>query len=417
MRHGWRRVFDRSYGRGAQGRDVYVRQEFYPLFNQLEKQKLGNYQYMSLFRSLVGLNADPNSGVAANAAANLRNLICNGFAVEYYLDNGDVLISKIKLSAGFSSRNFADSSGLFSVRRNNGVWECGARPSEGLNYKEKWDGAHYAAVSGRFSDPGAASRRLVDHIKKAYKSEVLEKNVEVNGNRYSLYWTYGRAFGGVSETNAIASLLQQAADAKASVNWLVHGEGAQNFSKALELLKNSPSLSRYAAADEEIVRGLRMKFSEQKVYLSNPVGADKKTIEPLCKMVGLTWVDQNLNSRDLRSSASRRNVYKEIASLSGKAVVGGGAAGVGLKELGVSSLQKAGAAAVDICSSAVANPTVQSVALAAGAAYGVFVAGKGVYTKSSSAYKAAKAMMISTFGAGSEFWYENDDDLFEQMSA
>ncbi|AFV00428.2 hypothetical protein [Simiduia agarivorans] len=416
MRNGWIRVLEQSYGKGAQGRDVYVSAAAHPFFVNLELKKESSFQLMSLFRAVLSLNASPNSGDAMNGAATLRNLRGDGFAIEYYLDNGDVLISKLRFSGELTRQDSSFGTGLFEVVKGSS-WVTRQTPSQHMDLLHRWDGAHYAAVAGKFVSSHSAGSRLITHIKKAYSKEVLERTVESPTNLYSMYWTESKKYGQKSDADALASLLQQAADAKAPVNWLVHGEGVKTFNKALEILKSAPSLSRYAAADEEIVRNLRAKFAEQKVFLSNPIGADEKSIKPLCNIVGLTWVDQHINSRDLRSSASRRNVYKEIASLSGKAVVGGGAAGVGLKELGVSSLQKAGAAAVDICSSAVANPTVQSVALAAGAAYGVFVAGKGVYTKSSGAYKAAKAMMISTFGAGSEFWYENDDDLFEQMSA
>lgn len=416
MRNGWTRIFEQSYGKGAQGRDVYVSSAAHPFFVSLCAKKESNYQLMSLFRAILSLNANPTSGDSLNGAATLRNLRGDGFAIEYYLDGGDVLISKLRFSDSLSRRDSSVGTGLFEVVRQK-EWETEPRSKENMRLNHRWDGAHYAAVAGKFESGQSAGSRLITHIKKAYSKEVLERNVEKPNNLFSMYWTESKKYGQQSDADALASLLQQAADAKAPVNWLVHGEGVKTFNKALEILKSAPSLSRYAAADEEIVRNLRAKFSEQKVFLSNPIGADEKSIRPLCNIVGLTWVDQHVGSRDLRSSASRRNVYKEIASLSGKAVVGGGAAGVGLKELGVTTLQKAGAAAVDVFSSAAANPTVQSVALAAGAAYGVFVAGKGVYTKSSGAYKAAKAMMVSTFGAGSEFWYENDDDLFEQMSA
>ncbi|BFM10614.1 hypothetical protein R50072_07670 [Simiduia litorea] len=415
MRAGWKKVFEMALTGQKQGRDVYVQSAVFPMFQKLIETKHTSYQLMSLYRAILGLNADPTSGASANSIGTLRNLFSSGFAIEYYLDNGDVLISKLRISGAFESESRYAGSGLYRVAKSNSIWRVESKGSDFLDLGHKWDGAHYAAVSGRFQKVGDAGKQLVNHAKKAYKDELLSKNAEVEGNHYSLYWSAGKSHGDMASSNAVASLMQQAADAQASVNWLVHGEGAKTFQKALSLLQDAPSLSRFAAKDEETVRYLRMKFAEQKVFLSNPVGSDIKEISALCAKVGITSVKENLNVRDFRSSGTRRNAYKEIAKIAAAGSLVGSVSGAGMKEAGLSALQKAAGSASDIVSSAVANPSVATAVVSGAALYGVFVSAKGSYTKVSGAYKAVQSLMVSTFGKGSEFWYENDTDLLEQV--
>ncbi len=421
MRSGWTRIFDRSYGSGKQGRDVYVRNDVYPVFKSLEVKRQSNYQLMSLFRSLVSLNADPASGAVANAAATIRNLISDGYAVEYYLDNGDVLVSKIRFSSEFRSKGSANRSGLYSVKRVGGDWQIRPKPIDRIPIIHQWNGSHYAAIAGKFSGSDLAGDRLPRHILKAYSNEILEKDVYVNGNHYSMYWTSGKGFGAQAESDSVASLMQQAADAKASVNWLIHGEGAKTFKKALEILQDSPSLSRFAAADEESVRYLRVKFSKQKVYFSNPKGADTKVVETLCKKVGITYVDSHVSPRNLGNTTGVRNVWKDIQIPVATLLVGGGAlAGLGeqaSKSLGYSGAVDGAVGLMQKAQSFAGNPTLDQFLPAAAATVGCFILGKAAVNKNLGAYKAVKALMVGTFGSGDEFWYESDDDLLEQMSA
>lgn len=417
FRSGWKKVFEACPMGAKQGRDVYVQSSVYPLFERLKQERQSSYQLMSLYRAITGLNADPQSGFSANSTGTLRNLMLRGISIEYFLDNGDVLISKLRVSGSIGADADLVQDGLYRITNEAGEWVPRKRKYDYMDLAHKWNGAHFAAVPGGFRSRIVAGRQLVSHIKKAYSGEVLDRNVDVPKNHYSMYWSEKKGHGKLEAANSVASLVQQAADAKASVNWLVHGEGAKTFVKSLAILQDAPSLSRFAAGDEETVRHLRNRFSGQKVYFSNPIGVDEKDVKPLCVKVGLTYMGMNINPRDMRSSASRRNVCKEIADKSAKAVLAGGVGAAGLKEVGASGVQKAAEVTAGYIATAVSSPSAASVGLAAAAGYGVFVAAKGSFTKTNSAYKAIKSLMVSTLGPGSEYWYESDDDLLEQLSA
>ncbi|WP_413663306.1 hypothetical protein ACG1BZ_19760 [Microbulbifer sp. CNSA002] len=417
FRAGWTKIIEMAPMGTKQGRDVYVNNTHYPMYEKVKQEAQTNYYSATLLRALISLNADTGSSQSANGAGTIRYLVRNGMAIEYYIDNGDVLIHKLHFDNSLQTDSGSQGTGVYRVQYDGSTWGTGDSPGKQMNLKHKWNGAHYAAVSGKFRSKDSAGKLLVRHIEKSYGgTEILPRDIPQMDNFYSLYWINNKEHSALPSVDGLTSLIQQAASAKESVNWLVHGEGAKTFQRALEILQNTPSLSRFEAKDEEIVRNLRNKMSGQKVFFSNPVGASPDKLEKLCNVVGLTYVDSNTNPRNLKTAAGRENSWGEIKRIGAAAFTTGGTA-VALKETGVISIQKQGSMLSNVFEAAMSNPTAAGVGTAIFATGVAFVVGKTQATKWASQVRAVQATASSTFGRGNEYWYESDEDLIEQLSA
>ncbi|BBM01951.1 hypothetical protein [Microbulbifer sp. GL-2] len=387
------------------------------MYEKVKQEAQTNYYSATLLRALISLNADTASSQSANGAGTVRYLVRNGMAIEYYIDNGDVLIHKLHFDDSLQADSGNQAMGVYKVQYDGSAWGTSGSSHKQMNLKHKWNGAHYAAVSGKFRSKGSAGQMLVRHIEKSYGgTEILPRDIPQMDNFYSLYWINNKEHGALPSVDGLTSLIQQAASASESVNWLVHGEGAKTFQRALEILQNTPSLSRFEAKDEEIVRNLRNKMSGQKVFFSNPVGANPDKLEKLCNVVGLTYVDSNTNPRNLKTAAGRENSWNEIKRI-GAASTGTGVTAVSLKESGIFTIQKQGGMLSNVYEAAISNPTLAAIGTAGLCTAAAFVVGKTQATKWASQVRAIHATASSTFGRGNEYWYDSDEDLLEQLSA
>ncbi|WP_299579578.1 hypothetical protein [uncultured Microbulbifer sp.] len=399
------------------GRDVYVNNAHYPMYAKVKQEARTNYHSATLMRALISLNADTGNSQSVNGAGTIRYLKRNGMAIEYYIDNSDVLINKLHFDDTLRSDTAGQGTGLYGVRNVADEWSTDRAPKNKMSLGHKWNGAHYAAVSGKFSSNDSAGKMLIKHIEKAYGgTEILPKDIAKVDNHYSLYWISRGEHGALPSVDGLTSLIQQAADARESVNWLIHGEGAKTFQRALEVLQTAPSLSRFAAKDEEIVRGLRMKMAGQKIFLSNPVGANPDKIENLCGAVGLTYVDKNINTRNFKTAGAWRNSWFEVTAI-GAMAVSTGIGPTALKKSGIGALQKQVEPLMDAVGTFVANTDLGPALKVGGAAFVAFTVGKTQFTKWRDNIRAIRATASSTFGRGNEYWYESDEDLLEQLSA
>ncbi|WP_444928467.1 hypothetical protein ACJJIF_11370 [Microbulbifer sp. SSSA002] len=417
FRAGWTKIVEMAPMGIKRGRDVYVNNAHYPMYEKVKLEATTNYYSSTLMRALISLNADTGSSQSANGAGTIRYLRRNGMAIEYYIDNGDVLINKLHFDNALHSDTASQGTGLYGVRNVADEWSTDRAPKKKMTLGHKWNGAHYAAVSGKFASNDSAGKMLIKHIEKAYGGkEVLPKDIAKVDNHYSLYWISKGEHGELSSIDGLTSLIQQAADARESVNWLIHGEGAKTFQRSLEVLQTAPSLSRFAAKDEEIVRGLRMKMAGQKIFLSNPVGASPDKIEKLCGVVGLTYVDKNINTRNFKTTAAWRNSWYEVATI-GAMATAAGAGPTALKKSGFSALQKQAEPLIESIGTLMANTELGPALKVGGTAFVAFTVGKTQFTKWRDNFRAIRATASSTFGRGNEYWYESDEDLLEQMSA
>lgn len=417
QRAGWTNILEKSYGGSKQGRNVYINNLHYPLYENLIKNHKGNYYLTTVYRAIMSLNADASSGQALNGAATLRFLEKDGFGIEFIMDDGDVLIEKLHYDSEFKQAGTEQETGLYKTLRSNmGLWETKKDGQLNMDVGHKWGGAHYAAVSGKFGTKEKAGMGLINHIKKAYGGkEILEKDMEKQDNFYSLYWI-NKEHKELKTADNLASIFQQATDSKASVNWLVHGEGAKTFAKAMDILKHQPSLSRFAASDNDSVRHLQADMGMQKVFFSNPIGLSEAQLKELCENVGVTYAGANINPRNLFNAKAQVNTFKEVVNISAKSAATG-VGGATLGALGLTAVTKNGPALVEGVGNLVTNPTIGTAAVAAGVAWTAFQASKSAFTKMHGSYRALRAATATTFGRGNEYWYESDENLLEQMSA
>ncbi|USD20869.1 hypothetical protein MJO52_17670 [Microbulbifer variabilis] len=416
FRAGWTKIIEMAPMGTKQGRDVYVNNAHYPMYEKVKQEAQTNYYSATLLRALISLNADTGSSQSANGAGTIRYLVRHGMAIEYFIDNGDVLIHKLHYDDSLQPNTGSQTTGVYKVRHDGNAWKTNSIPLDKMQHKHKWNGAHYAAVSGKFGSNNSAGRILIKHIEKAYGgTEILPRDITKVDNHYSLYWINKGEHGALPSVDGLTSLIQQAADARESVNWLVHGEGAKTLQRALEILQTAPSLSRFAAKDEEIMRGLRMKMAGQKIFLSNPVGANPDKIEKLCSVVGLTYVNKNINTRNFKTTGAWRNSWGEIKKIGATAMAIGFATTVS-KKSGVYYLQKQGELMGESFGAAMTNTSSITIATAGASVAAVYVFAQSQFTKWNDHYRAIRATASSTFGRGNEYWYESDKDLLEQLS-
>lgn len=413
QRSNWKLIVDGSY----RGRNVFVHENFHPLYESIKKDQQANYHLTSLLRAIWSLNADASIGRPLNSAQDIRHIHLVGISVEYYIDDTDVLIGKLTYNSTFRPPIGNQGTGLYRVQYSRNEWMTDATPARKMDLGHEWDGSHYAAVAGTFKDKEAAGRMLPKHITKAYSNDILEKHTRITNKHYSLFWIKKGEHKAPASGEALASLIQHASDAAKPVNWLIHGEGAFTFKQALEALKSNPSLIPHAN-DLHKELALASGMAKQRVFFSNPRGVDAKSLEDLCGKVGLKFEKAKVNPRDLYSPDARRSAIKEIASMSAKVVASpGNLFAGGMSAAGIAALHSQGVKLGEFAAKAVANPTVVTIAAAAVVVPLTVVAVKDSFSKVSSGFLAMRALATTTFGRGNDFWYEDDKTLLEQASA
>ncbi len=302
-------------------RNIFVLKRHYDKWESLKKDHLGNYYLTSILRAIYSLNA-----LAGGRSALTKKITLQGAEIHYQIDSdGDVLIHGLVIDTNIDSGNLLQATGLYPVKYNSAKgWNTNQSSTTAMKLNHKWNNSHYAAVSGKFENKEEAGKKLIEHINHAYKAAVSKSESHTEDNHYSLYWQQDKHKSDVNRDH-IVSLVQQAQERKASVSWLIHGEGAGTFASALKVLESHPSLSRFEAKDEEIVRNLRNATAGQKVFFSNPRGKNTSQLEleELCKKVGLTYIGSNINPYDLINADARKNASKQAVDLGGKLALGG----------------------------------------------------------------------------------------------
>lgn len=300
-------------------RNVFVLKQHALKWDSLKANHTGNYYLTTILRTIVSLNA-----LAGGRSGLAKKMTIDGAQITYQIDNdGDILIHGLVIDEQYVQPG-KQTTGAYPVRFNKNLWETKDRPIVAMDLTHRWNNAHYAAVSGVFENKETAGKELVTHIEKAYKAAIDPREIQKTYNHYTLYWQ-NKKHSSDQQRDHLVSLIQQAQEQKASVNWLVHGEGVGTFVRAMKVLESYPSLSRFEAQDEEIVRNLHMSMSSQKVFFSNPrgQGTSQAELEKLSKKIGFSYVDTHVNAYDMWNEDSRKHVGKKAAELGAKVTVGG----------------------------------------------------------------------------------------------
>ena len=228
----------------AYGRTVYVYKRDIEDWKELKRTYASNYYLTSIFRAVYSLNAGCGSTQPRTNMHNLKSIEIDGQVVIKFwvLRCGNVLINKLD----FKKKALPTSSqatGLYKsvYSEDDKEWRV-EKPITSMNCEHQWgDSFHYAAVSGKFPDKESAAEILPDHIFAAFKPK--KQLARKEGNHFSLFWQSG-GFKSKDNVNKLVSLIQQAQTQNQSIAWLVHGEGAQTFVKAMEVLKTHPSFNQ-----------------------------------------------------------------------------------------------------------------------------------------------------------------------------
>ena len=387
----WVKLLGETTNGHRQGRDIYVLKTYEAAFRALQRDHSSNYYLTDLYRAVFSLTSAP---AGKDSSAN-QHLKINGAKLTYSFFNGDVLLSRLDIDEAFAAETIS-STGLYRSEYFGGnYWKVESKAKKSMELTHRWSDCHYAAVSGRFEDKESAGDKLIDHIGRAYVDEIRKKDSHKKDNHYSLYWIANGEHRTVKNREHLTSLIQHAADAKAPVNWLVHGEGTETFAGAMEVLQNHPSLTRFEAKDGEIVRNLRETLKKQQVYFSNPRGIKRKRLEQLCANSGLSLKGININSQDMKNpDALQDNIYK-FGLLASAVLVGGPFA-----PSGIDNAQKSLSSALQ----AIPAPGAESVVVAGGTLAACLFISKNAATTVSGQFRAIKGIWNSTYGKANEQW-------------
>ncbi|WP_347332542.1 hypothetical protein [Marinimicrobium locisalis] len=369
------------------GRTVYVKNEMVDIVQQALKDYRKSYHLTTIFRQVVGLNANPLQGKSLNPAGDARTIASGNVTLKYYMFNGVVLIQLLAIGHGNDDRRV----GLYSVAYDpdDKAWLPSKSSVDSLNGDHQWRSeggtAHYAAVSGRFDNLDDASDRLVEHVVGGYSKAKYLIPHDAEGP-YSVFWVEKGQHKKPEAAQQLASVIQHGTQNKLPVNWLVHGEGAHTFKNMSKLLK--------ATAQAE----------NQNVYFSNPSIDSENQLKQLCADAGMNFVGLNTSYRDLRRWSTLKNVGAEIGKA---AAIGLGSSGTvsaadGLRPLGGGGATKIVENGVDALLSGNHFATLSCLV-----ATGVIVA--GMVKKS----KTIGAGISCTFGKGNQRWYVSDKDLLQ----
>ena len=416
IRNGWKKLLNV----GNAGHDVYIALPYYPVFKELEKIQKSNYHLTELYRAIYLLNADARRGESVNLAGNIRTYSVNeSTAIEYYIDNGDVLIDRLYFDKNLGVAG-DETTGLYRAKYNfsGNVWQASAEQASEMNTAHKWGNAHYAAIAGKFDKKSDASDKLSDHIFQSYgknENQFSVESVKSDGKHYSLYWIQKGDHTEKSTVEGLTSLIQQNASKNAEVHWLVHGEGAKTFVQSAETLKLKPSLGMMQKADDIKQAELAIAMKKQQVYFSNPVGVTDNKLKQACTDIGVEFKNINNNPRNLKQG------YRTAAvELSKKAVTYGalGATGTSVltSETALKSVIKIAEPLASTIPSMVANPTIGSIALGGATAAAAFFAGQKGFKKIMELQRMFRTTFSSTFGKGNQYWYENDEEFLKSIS-
>lgn len=409
-RKGWKVIYQTTASGQICGRSVYVSELQIEFYNNLKKSKIHSMQ--KLFKSLSSLNSLPTSGQDVSSGGKWKVLQNKDFNIEYFLDNGDVLIRKIHLTSG--EPNDINVAGIYPVTLNTkNRWTIDTKNSVAStpNFKHVWrndsttrKSAHYAAVAGKFESSGTAAQRLITHIQKGFEKEISNIELTKKNNHYSLFWINPGEHGKAKTAQSMADMLTFTAKANGAVNWLVHGEGATTFQKGLNLIAASGNAGQ-----------LKEGLKNQSVFFSNPTTFKPQNLEALCEKVGLHYEGSHISNRNLKNMKTMSSAIKTIGKITAASVAAATPVAAVGKEIGASALMTQATKTAESISSAL-DPSITSVGVATAAVVSLGYGVHAAYTKMKSSALAIQSIAHTTFGKGNQYWFDKDDELFEQMN-
>ncbi|KZZ06686.1 hypothetical protein A3746_16530 [Oleibacter sp. HI0075] len=363
-------------------RSVFVRTDKNDSWKKLKAGHEGNYYMTTMLRALYALATLPEGNRRM-----MQQKIFGPCKMFYeILDNGDVQVDLFVVDEALEAPKHK-AAGLYQaewgVEERSWSLPDGGRPEVSMDLTHKWGKAHMAAVAGKFDSCRDAAKKLGTHIENAWFGNDEIDDYRKPNNHYSLFWM-NNEFTSKDQLDHLISLIQMAQRSQESLRWLVHGEGAACFVKALNYLNKNPASSDIHVAQ----RGLE----KQSVFFSNPRGktTSKNDLEALCKKSGLVFQGININKRDvIHNPDARSEALGELKSVGAKLTLGGGLGAIGLS---------GAAKSLDLAVSA------PSAAVAGGILLAGYVVVKDSYKKNSAYVRNIQGAFAASFGKGNEDW-------------
>jgi len=192
-------------------------------------------------------------------------------------------------------------------------------------------------------------------------------------------------FDSKQDVESIVSLIQNAQTEKANIRWLIHGEGAGVFVKAMQYMLDNPRSVDIHSAQ----KGLQ----SQMVYFSNPRGKNtsERDLKNICEKVGLNYLGTNPNLKDLIHSKDAREAFmKEVLPVIAPLSLGGTLDSI----TGFDNITKI----IELLSG-----TPEALAVA-GICFSGYVLGKGLASQYSGYGRNVKGFIGSSFGDENQKW-------------
>ena len=283
-------------------RNVHIPESQKASWESIKNSHVGNYYETTLLRAVLRL-AVGDKTVAPKAKI-------GEFSFSYTIspDRKDIFINLISIKS--NSHVSAKTPGIYKPEWDGREWALpsGASPEKSMDLDHAWsNSAHVATIPGKFDNKEDAGSMMGVHIEKAYiKGSNALSDARQRGNHYSLFWL-NNEFTSKEHIQSLVSMIQHAQKQSKSMKWLIHGEGCGTFVQALRFIKANPVASDIITAQKGM--------GNQDVFFSNPRGrhTSKKDLEAICKSVGMSFVDVNLNKNDvLHNPDARNDALKEI---------------------------------------------------------------------------------------------------------
>ncbi|TNC83305.1 MAG: hypothetical protein CSH37_14945, partial [Thalassolituus sp.] len=296
--------------------NVHIPESQKAAWESITNSHVGNYYETTLLRAVLRL-AVGDKTVAPQASIGEFN-----FSYTTSPDRKDIFINLISFKS--DTHVSARTPGIYKPRWGANGWEVpeGSSPSSSMDLSHAWsNNAHVATIPGKFDNKEDAGSMMGVHIEKAYqKGSNALSEARQQGNHFSLFWL-NNEFTSKEHIQSLVSMIQQAQKQSKNMKWLIHGEGCGTFVQALRFIKANPVASDIITAQKGM--------ANQDVFFSNPRGrhTSKKDLEAICKSVGMSFVDVNLNKNDvLHNPDARNDALKEIGKAAGAvAFTGAGA--------------------------------------------------------------------------------------------
>lgn len=403
-RVGWKCVMDGG------GRRVFVRVEHADVFRKLANNYQRSYYWTQLYRAFASLKAEVGTSRLVDKSGTIRLLTIEGGEIEYYLDNGDVLVNRLQ----FGSVSKSLGSGLYPAKYSQAErgWLVDVTSSE-FNLDSKWNGVHYAAIADDAGNKDKAATYMANQLFMAYSKDVHKKTIESMDSppSFSLYCLAREDYKNPSHGERVAALIQNAADNNKPVNWLVQGSGAVTFKNAMASLKALSSLNT-----------LKKSSATQEVFFSSPVGAHVADLDALAQEAGLKRHGKkgyNLNPFNLQSSYVSGNAFAEIA-MAGRLSAAAGDGKLKQVSKSFSAALNNPVLGVGLAGAGLAAGAAGLVSQATAKTLGAFFAvrtGLNVAKGTQTIVDGFGALRHSNVGTGRYFFYESPSQLMESIKS